>query len=60
MVIHRMVVGGVRVRKFWNGLRALRIATAMGHLMTISAARAFIATESLAPRNQLKLRKHLR
>jgi hypothetical protein len=60
MGTRRMLVAGDRVRKFWNGLLARRIGTAMGHLMTISVARVFIATENLAPRNQLKLRKHLR
>ena len=60
MVIHRMVVAVDRVRKFWNGLLAPETATATGHLMTISVARVSIAAETLAPRNLLKLRKHLR
>ena len=60
MEIRRMVVAGVRVRKFWKGLPAPQTGTATGHLMAISVARVFIGAESLAPRNLLKLRKHLR
>ena len=59
-VIHLMVVAADRFRKFWNGPLAPQTATATGHLMTISVARVSIAAETLAPRNLLKLRKHLR
>ena len=58
--IHPMVVAADRVRKFWNALLAPQTATATGHLMMISVARVSIAAETLAPRNLLKLRKHLR
>lgn len=59
-IIHRMVVAVVRVRMFWNGPLAPQTATATDHLMAISVARVSIAAETLAPRNLLKLRKHLR
>ena len=60
MVIRRMVVAVVRVRKFWNGLLAPQTAMATVRLMTTSVARVSIAAETLARRNLLRLRKHLR